>query len=160
MNVDRVQWLADLLKMTRFGIFRFSVDSFSNSSPAYDSNYDCIADIVSICDELWQIETKIFCKKCPNVGNAVDSFTCMWDWYCKRLSAKTLPVRDRHPPTVVDCSNRKWHKMLAKILSLCWCRPEPRKMMLAALVLWCLQLQYRNRFAVVVQDHPVQTMTN
>lgn len=49
MIAGHAQWLVGPLEMTQFGISRFSVDSFWNSNLACDSNYDCIADIVSIC---------------------------------------------------------------------------------------------------------------
>lgn len=50
MIVDRAQWLADPLKMKRFGISRFSVDSFLNLCLAYDINSDYIADTAIICE--------------------------------------------------------------------------------------------------------------
>lgn len=49
MIVGRAQWRVGPSEMTRFGISRSSVDSFSNSNLACDLNYDCIAGIVSIC---------------------------------------------------------------------------------------------------------------
>lgn len=49
---DRVPSRAIPLRMTRFGISHFSVDSFLNLGLAYDSSFDCIADIVSICEKI------------------------------------------------------------------------------------------------------------
>lgn len=51
MIVDRARWLADLLKMTRFEISHFSVETFSYSSPSFGTNYDCIAYIGIICED-------------------------------------------------------------------------------------------------------------
>lgn len=71
-----------------------------------------------------------------------------------KRSAKTSPDHDKHFPMLDDCLNRRWHKMPAKIPLQYQCRPDPRRMMLELLVLWCLPFQCRNLFVAVGQDHP------
>lgn len=81
-------------------------------------------------------------------------FTCIVDLDCMRLSAKTWPDHGMHFPVAVDCLNRKWRKMLAKIPSQYRCRPDRKRTMLAVMAPSCHLLQCQILFVAVAQDHP------